>query len=385
MIGFWIVFAAFFFGITYGLLQICTERTIVHRERLVGLRLGAYVASKVDRPGAVPARRDRRDARRAPPAGPAPEPPAVDVRVDDAQPAAVRGRRPRPRPAHLRLGRRTSPRRRWRCRCCASPPCCSPAPSSRCTSWRTVGVAVSAIMPSRWAFEAIGHDLGARQILAHGGSPLGPPLLASFGDAGTASTATYCVVLGGVRRRVRWPPRGSCSSAPHGTSPVEMCTSVADGSHRLQTERAHRRAQSSRGASAEPRSTPTSLSAHCSPSRRRRPASSSSRSRSYMTLDDRPSQRSRSARAPTGPSRSSQSRRSAHRRPSRSIAAISGRPVVEPLTGRPGRGAGLIVVLDRGDPCVAENETVRCSCFEKRYTLGRICEPHHTTRSAVRP
>ena len=47
MIGFWIVFAAFFFGITYGLLQICTERTIVHRERLVGLRLGAYVASKV--------------------------------------------------------------------------------------------------------------------------------------------------------------------------------------------------------------------------------------------------------------------------------------------------------------------------------------------------
>ena len=50
-------------------------------------------------------------------------------------------------------------------------------------------------MPSRWAFEAIGHDLGAREILAHGGSPLGPPLLASFGDAGTASTATYWLVL----------------------------------------------------------------------------------------------------------------------------------------------------------------------------------------------
>ena len=44
MIGFWIVFAAFFFGLTYGLLQICTERTIVRREQLVGLRLGAYVA-----------------------------------------------------------------------------------------------------------------------------------------------------------------------------------------------------------------------------------------------------------------------------------------------------------------------------------------------------
>jgi hypothetical protein len=47
MIGFWVVFAAFFFGLTYGLLQICTEQTILRRERLVGLRLGAYVASKV--------------------------------------------------------------------------------------------------------------------------------------------------------------------------------------------------------------------------------------------------------------------------------------------------------------------------------------------------
>ncbi len=51
-------------------------------------------------------------------------------------------------------------------------------------------------MPSRWAFEAIGHDLGARRILASDASPLGPPLLASYGDAGTASSmATYCLVL----------------------------------------------------------------------------------------------------------------------------------------------------------------------------------------------
>ena len=39
------------------------------------------------------------------------------------------------------------------------------------------GAALSAAMPTRWAFEAIGHDLGARAILADGGSPLGPPLL----------------------------------------------------------------------------------------------------------------------------------------------------------------------------------------------------------------
>ncbi|MBW3619984.1 MAG: ATP-binding cassette domain-containing protein, partial [Actinobacteria bacterium] len=47
MILFWVTFGAFFFGLTYGLLQICTERPILRREHLVGLRLGAYLLSKV--------------------------------------------------------------------------------------------------------------------------------------------------------------------------------------------------------------------------------------------------------------------------------------------------------------------------------------------------
>jgi hypothetical protein len=41
----------------------------------------------------------------------------------------------------------------------------------------------------------MGHDLGARAILAEGDSPLGPPLLASYGDAGTNSTGVYWLVL----------------------------------------------------------------------------------------------------------------------------------------------------------------------------------------------
>ena len=49
-------------------------------------------------------------------------------------------------------------------------------------------------IPSRWAFEAIGHDLGARRILAPD-SPLGRPLLDSYGDAGTLPTGTYWLVL----------------------------------------------------------------------------------------------------------------------------------------------------------------------------------------------
>jgi ABC transport system ATP-binding/permease protein len=44
---FWVAFAGFFFGLTYGLLQIVGEMSIVRRERLAGLGIGAYVAAKV--------------------------------------------------------------------------------------------------------------------------------------------------------------------------------------------------------------------------------------------------------------------------------------------------------------------------------------------------
>jgi ABC-type multidrug transport system permease subunit len=44
---FWIAFAGFFFGLTYGLLQIVGEVAVFRRERLAGLSVGAYVASKI--------------------------------------------------------------------------------------------------------------------------------------------------------------------------------------------------------------------------------------------------------------------------------------------------------------------------------------------------
>jgi ABC-type multidrug transport system ATPase subunit len=46
-ITYWLAFAAFFFGLTYGLLQICTEIAVVRRERNVGLGLPAYLLAKV--------------------------------------------------------------------------------------------------------------------------------------------------------------------------------------------------------------------------------------------------------------------------------------------------------------------------------------------------
>jgi ABC-type multidrug transport system ATPase subunit len=46
-ITFWLAFAGFFFGLTYGLLQIVGERPVVRREQVAGVRPSAYVLSKV--------------------------------------------------------------------------------------------------------------------------------------------------------------------------------------------------------------------------------------------------------------------------------------------------------------------------------------------------
>ena len=195
MIGFWVVFGAFFFGLTYGLLQICTERTILQRERLVGLRLDAYVASKVT----VLA------------------PFLLFVVV--AMLGVLRGLDRLPdRPlstyasmcislmlcalAALSLGLLASAMVANVAQATlALPMLCFPAVLFSgailpVNLMAPIGAAISAVIPSRWAFEAIGHDIGARQILAEGHSPLGPPLLSSYGDAGSMSTGTYWLVLG---------------------------------------------------------------------------------------------------------------------------------------------------------------------------------------------
>ena len=194
MIGFWVVFAAFFFGLTYGLLQICTERTILDRERLVGLRLGAYVASKVTvlvpflllvivgMLGVLRAL-DRLPAR------PLTTYASIGVGLLLCAIAA------------LGLGLLTSASVGTVAQATlALPMLCFPAVLFSgailpVNLMAPVGAAISEVIPSRWAFEAMGHDLGARRILADGGSPLGPPLLASYGDAGTQPTGSYWLVL----------------------------------------------------------------------------------------------------------------------------------------------------------------------------------------------
>ena len=194
MIGFWVVFAAFFFGLTYGLLQICTEQTILRREHLVGLRLGAYVASKVT--VLVPFLALVVVAMLA------------VLRVLDRLPArsfstylSIGVTLLLVALAALGLGLLTSAAVSNVAQATlALPMLCFPAVlfSGAILPVHLMagaGAVISVAIPSRWAFEAIGHDLGARHILAEGGSPLGPPLLASYGDAGTSSIGVYWAIL----------------------------------------------------------------------------------------------------------------------------------------------------------------------------------------------
>ena len=195
MLLFWMTFAAFFFGLTYGLLQVVTEQAILRREHLVGQRLSAYLLSKIAvllpflllivvlmlvvlrALGRLP-----------------PEPTETYVSVGGS--LALLG------VCALALGLLTSAAVSNPAQATlALPMLCFPAvlfsgailPVHQMV---TIGAAISAIVPDRWAWEALGHDMGMRSLFAHGGSSLGPPLLKAYGDAGTLSTGTYWLFLG---------------------------------------------------------------------------------------------------------------------------------------------------------------------------------------------
>jgi ABC-type multidrug transport system ATPase subunit len=194
MILFWVTFGAFFFGLTYGLLQIVTERAILRREQLVGQRLSAYLLSKVAvlLPFlvfvVVLMLAVLRALDRLPAAG---STTYLTVGVTLALLAA----------SALTLGLMTSAAVSNPAQATlALPMLCFPAvlfsgailPVNLMAG---AGAAISTIIPDRWAFEALGHDFGVRHILADGGSPLGPPLIAAYGDAGTDATGVYWAFL----------------------------------------------------------------------------------------------------------------------------------------------------------------------------------------------
>ncbi|MEU9456836.1 ATP-binding cassette domain-containing protein [Streptomyces sp. NPDC048277] len=182
MIMFWIAFGAFFFGLTYGLLQICTELPVLRREWLAGLRIGPYVLSKLTTMLPVLAVADAlllavlRAMDRLPAAGWDTYGSLLASSVLASTAALALGLLAsaavsEPGQATLML-----------------PLLCFPqvlfsgafVPVPRMT---VAGKAISWAMTNRWAFEALGSGVGLAPLWRAGGSPLGPPLLASYGDS----------------------------------------------------------------------------------------------------------------------------------------------------------------------------------------------------------
>jgi ABC-type multidrug transport system ATPase subunit len=195
MIIFWITFGGFFFGLTYGLLQICTELPVLRRERFVGLNLGAYLMSKVAvllpflLLVVVLMLAVLRLLDRLPSAGFGTY---ASLGVTLALNAA----------AALALGLLTSAAVSTPAQATlALPMLCFPAVLFSgailpVNVMAGAGRVFSALMSDRWAFEAVGNALDLRYLFAKGGSELGPPLLKAYGDAGTSSIGTYWLILG---------------------------------------------------------------------------------------------------------------------------------------------------------------------------------------------
>jgi hypothetical protein len=197
MILFWVAFGGFFFGLTYGLLPICTELSVLRRERLAGLRLVPYVASKV--------------------AVLLPLLAIVDLlllgvlRVLDRLPALGAADFAT---AYLTLLLASASALALGLLCSAS--VSDPAQATLALPMlsfpqvlfvgailpvplmATVGQWLSVAMSNRWAFEALGHTTGLPALWRGGGSPLGPPLLATYGDSFDRPVWQNWCVLGGI-------------------------------------------------------------------------------------------------------------------------------------------------------------------------------------------
>ncbi|MGC4875890.1 ATP-binding cassette domain-containing protein [Micromonospora sp. DT43] len=196
MILFWIAFGGFFFGLTYGLLQICTELPILRRERLAGVRLLPYLLAKVAVLLPLLALVDLallgvlRGMDRLPPVG------GGDF-------AALYATLLLSSAAALALG--------LLCSAAVSdaaqatlmlPMLCFPqvlfvGAILPVPAMAAGGRWLSYAMSNRWAFEGLGHTAGVERLWRDGGSPLGPPLLQTYGDSFSRPVWVDWLVLGG--------------------------------------------------------------------------------------------------------------------------------------------------------------------------------------------
>ena len=196
MILFWIAFGGFFFGLTYGLSQICDEFAILRRERRAGLRLTPYLLSKV---ATLLPLLCLVDALLLGLLSVTDRLPALDTTGN----AQLFGTVALASLCALTLGL-----------LCASavnnpsqaaltlPMLCFPqvlfvGAFLPVPVMADVGRWMSYAMSNRWAFEALGHTAGLPELWRDGGSPLGPPLLAQYQDSFDHPLWTSWTILAG--------------------------------------------------------------------------------------------------------------------------------------------------------------------------------------------
>jgi ABC-type multidrug transport system ATPase subunit len=197
MILFWIAFGGFFFGLTYGLLQICNEVGVLRREAMTGLRIGPYVLSKAAVLVPLLALVDAlllgvlRWLDRLPPLGAA-DFGALFVTLLLASVCALglgllaSAAVSDPSQATLMLPMLCFPQVLF-------VGAILPVPLMA-----AVGRWLSAAMSNRWAFEALGHSAGIERLWRDGASPLGPPLLAAYGDSFSRAVWVNWTILGAL-------------------------------------------------------------------------------------------------------------------------------------------------------------------------------------------
>jgi len=232
---FWVAFGGFFFGLTYGLLQICGEYGVLRRERFAGVGAAAYVLAKVAVLLPLLAFVDSlflvvlRVLGRLPGTG---DYGATFVTLLLSSAAALG--------LGLLISAAVSDPSQATV---ALPMACFPqvlfvGAILPVPAMAAVGRWISYAMTNRWAFEALGHSLGIAALWANGRSTLGPPLLASYGATFARPVMVDWLVLAGftavflaatiaiVQRKTRVASRGVPPAAA--TLPAAAGSSAAE-------------------------------------------------------------------------------------------------------------------------------------------------------------
>jgi ABC-type multidrug transport system ATPase subunit len=189
---FWVAFGGFFFGLTYGLLAICAEWGVLRRERFAGLGAVSYVLAKVSvllpllavvdllflivlrLLGRLPASGDLLGV-------------FVTLLLSSASALAL---------GLLISAAVADPAQAT----IALPMACFPqvlfvGAILPVPVMAVVGKWISYAMTNRWAFEGLGHSLGIEALWRTGASPLGRPLLQSYGNTFSRAVAADWIIL----------------------------------------------------------------------------------------------------------------------------------------------------------------------------------------------